>query len=145
MLPNTYGIESWYGAPQGVLDRVRILQRKSVRAIHGLPYNAHTNDYFKTDGILKLDNSYNLHICSHAYKIINGPFTEFSTCFVPLNSIHNYNTRNRNSILPPHYFRFITQFSFLLPNGIIFLFTLNQLKTQINQLSSMVESMGIKI
>ena len=53
-----YGIEIWYGIHQYNNDRVFKLQKKAIRAINCLSYNSHTNDYFKSMNLLKLEDMY---------------------------------------------------------------------------------------
>ena len=43
-----YNIELWFGASEYMLEKVRALQRKSLRAIFNLPYNHHTFFFQKT-------------------------------------------------------------------------------------------------
>ena len=53
-----FNIKSWFGASEYMLEKVRIIQRKSLRAIFSLPYNDLTNSFFKNNLILKLDELY---------------------------------------------------------------------------------------
>ena len=91
----SYGIEAWFGASQALIDRVRKLQKRAVRAIYALPYNSHTNNFFKSSKILKVDDLHNLRLGMHMFDgLKTGRFT--------LNSnFHNYGTRNHNSLVTP--------------------------------------------
>ena len=42
-----YAIESGYGAPEYTVEKIKVLQRKAIRAIFNLPYNEHTTRYLK--------------------------------------------------------------------------------------------------
>ena len=107
-----YGIETWYGAPQSIREGVQILQKKSVRAINNLSYNAHTNDFFKKDKLLKLDEIYKLNICSRIFNSIISP-DQFSSRLLSYSNIHDHNTRNNNLFVAPFFRKSTTQSSFL--------------------------------
>ena len=95
----SYGIESWYGAPQCASNRIIVLQKKAIRAIHSLPYNCHTKDYFKSAHILNVAELFNLKLGIHMYNM-------FTTQNFSTNSdLHDHNTRNRNNIITPHLHR----------------------------------------
>ena len=91
----TYGIELWYGAPKTVSDRITIIQKKMVRALNSLPYNAHTGPYFKDMNLLKVEDLYKLQIGLNIHSGISRNELVFTS------EIHNYNTRNRNSLRTP--------------------------------------------
>ena len=42
-----YGIEVWHGTYANITIKIFILQKKACRAIHNLPFNTHTTEYFK--------------------------------------------------------------------------------------------------
>ena len=109
-----YGIESWYGAPRYSSDRVQVLQKKAIRAIHSLSFNHHTNEYFEDDKILKLNDIYKINLCSHMYNYITSPDTHIlSSRFQTNSNYHNHNTRNRNNIVTQHFNRSSSQSCFL--------------------------------
>ena len=95
-----YGIEIWYGIHQYNNDRVFKLQKKAIRAINCLPYNSHTNDYFKSMHFLKLDDIYKQRALYFIFK---------STSITTHQDIHDYNTRHSNNIVLPHFNRAKTQ------------------------------------
>ena len=107
-------MESWYGAPRYVSNRVQILQKKAIRAIHTLPYNSHTNDLFKINKFLKLDDIYKLNLCSHLfyYQNLNNN-NNITARFLSLSDIHEHNTRHRHSLIVPQYHRSRSQTSFI--------------------------------
>ena len=109
-----YGIESWYGAPRYSSDRVQVLQKKAIRAVHSLSFNDHTNEYFKTDKILKLVDIYKINLCSHMYNYIRLPDTHiFSSRFQTNSNYHNHNTRHKNNIVTQHFSRSSSQSCFI--------------------------------
>ena len=109
-----YGVECWHAAPNCALNKLQVLQKKAVRAIFNLPYNSHTNDFFKENGLLKLNDIYRLNLTSHMYNIrINPANYDISLHPRSMSSIHSYNTRNRDSFTIPRYNRTASQSSFL--------------------------------
>ena len=102
-----YGIEVWYGAPQYVLDRISILQKKAIRAINSLPYNDHTHEYFKSMKLLKIHDLYKVKILSHM-------FIHFDRSnYTSQSEIHSHNTRNRGNITTPFFNRSRSQSTWL--------------------------------
>ena len=69
----TYGIILWGSAHDTYMSKLKITQKKIVRAITGAPYNAHSEPVFKLLNILKLTDLYKLHISKHMFSFI--------TCF----------------------------------------------------------------
>ena len=44
-----YGIEVCHGTYANITNKILILQKKACRAIHDLPFNTHTTEYFKNE------------------------------------------------------------------------------------------------
>ena len=109
----TYGIESWYGAPRYMSGKVSVLQKKAIRNVFNLPYNSPTNQYFKSNNILKLSDLYNLSLCSHVFNYIKSPDNNLNSRLHPNSQIHNHNTRNRTNLVIPRFNRSATQSSFI--------------------------------
>ena len=109
----TYGIETWYAAPNVLTSRISILQKKSIRAIHNLAYNSHTNDYFKQDNILKLQDLYKTQICTKLFSYSLAPNNEFHHRLNSHTNVHNHYTRNRHNLILPNYTKTSSQNSFL--------------------------------
>ena len=109
----SYGIEVWYATSDTLSSKISILQKKSIRAIHNLDYIAHTNEYFKNDNILKIQDLYKLQICSYLYKYYNSTDNEFHDRLIAHANNHNHHTRNRNNLVLPQYTKTTTQRSFL--------------------------------
>ena len=99
-----YGIEAWFGANMTERNKIFILQKKSIRAIHRLPYNAHTNDYFKANKLLKVQDLYKLNLCSIVYRYTQ-PSADFHSAarFQSMSNIHIHNTRNSHNLVAPRY------------------------------------------
>ena len=113
ILPHlNYGVECWYAAPNFSLNKLQVLQKKAVRAIFNMPYNSHTNDVFKENGLLKLVDIYRLNLACHMYNIRKMP-ANYDISLRPrsMSSIHSYETRN--SIAIPRYNKTTSQSSFL--------------------------------
>jgi len=109
-----YSIEAWFGANTTDSNKIFVLQKKSIRAIHSLPYNAHTNDYFKSNKILKVHDLYKLNICSLFYRYTQ-PSVDLPSAvrLQTISSIHTYNTRHNHNLLTPRYNLTKSQSSFL--------------------------------
>ena len=85
-----------------------------ITTIHSLPYNAHTNDYFKSNKILKVHDLYKLNICSLFYRYTQ-PSVDLPSAvrLQTISSIHTYNTRHNHNLLTPRYNLTKSQSSFL--------------------------------
>ena len=99
----SYGIEIWFGAPVTVSCRVIVLQKKIIRAMNSLPFNAHTNTFFKNMNILKLQSLHDFSLALRMFK--NNHLATFETN----SNFHNYRTRNRNNLVVPRYNLSVTQ------------------------------------
>ena len=104
-----YGIEIWHGALQENQDRIFKLQKKAIRAINSLGYNHHTNEFFKSMEILKVNDIFNQRLLIYMFRKQN---------FVTHSDIHSYNTRYRRDLVIPRFNRSKTQSSFFY-QGII--------------------------
>ena len=110
----TYGIEAWYGTFKNNTNKIFVLQKKAVRAINNLEYNSHTNDYFKLDNMLKLDEQYKMQTSTYIYKLLNlNADTELSSKIKINADIHNHNTRQSNKLNIPRINRARSKFSIL--------------------------------
>ena len=72
-----YGIQSWHGASQSATSGVHVLQKKAIRAVFNLNFNAHTNDYIKQSSILKSNELYKFNLCCHLYKILQNKNNDY--------------------------------------------------------------------
>lgn len=109
-----YGIISWHNAPHYAIERLTICQKKAVRAICRLDYNAHTNDHFKEHKILKLEDIYKLNLCTSMFKQLQYPENyAISELFARNSDNHNFNTRSQNDFSIPFYARTSSQSCYL--------------------------------
>ena len=117
-----YGIEIWYGITQLNDDRVFKLQKKSIRAINCLPYASHTNDYFKSMNLLKIEDIYKQRVLIFMYRseLIHNTRT------------HDYSTRNAHNITLPLFNKSKSQRT-IFYKGIVFW---NNLPTNLKNLRS---------
>ena len=104
-----YGIEIWHGALRGNHDRIFKLQKKAIRAINSLGYNHHTNEFFKSMEILKLEDLCKQRLLIYMFK--NQHFSSHA-------DLHSYNTRHRQDLVLPRFNRTRSQSSFFY-QGII--------------------------
>ena len=109
-----YSIESCYGTSLVSTSRASVLQEKAIRVVYILPYNYHTNDWFKTSKILKIKDLYNLNLCNYLFHS-NAPDINsyISKSLEPHSAFHNYNTCKRNNLVVPRFGRSWSQSSFL--------------------------------
>ena len=110
----TYGIEAWFSAPDYILNKIRVLQKKSIRAICNLPYNSHTNNYFKDMKLLKIDGIFKENISVFFFKTLKeGQNVTVGESLIQHSEIHDYETRNRESLAIPRIQKSRTQKGFL--------------------------------
>ena len=113
----TYGIEAWYGTFKNNTNKIFVLQKKAVRAINNLEYNSHTNDYFKLDNMLKLDEQYKMQTSLYIYKLLNlNADAELLSKIKTNSDIHSHSTRKKNDINIPRIKRARSKFS-IFHNG----------------------------
>lgn len=86
-----YGILVW-GHKSSNLQK---LQKRAIRVVSGVKYNAHTDPLFKELNILKCQDIYKLQICKTYYKIENKicPYYLLNLPIKCANEIHNHETR----------------------------------------------------
>ena len=110
----TYGIEAWYSAPGYIVNKTRVLQKKSIRAICNLPYNSHTNDHFKNLKLLPIDDIFKENITVFIYQTLKaGQNKNISGSFVHHRDVHIHETRNRDDLVLPRTRKSRTQQGFL--------------------------------
>ena len=56
----SYGLEAWHETYQNYTSEIFVPQEKFIRAINTLPYNEHTNAYFRCNRIFKFSYQDNL-------------------------------------------------------------------------------------
>jgi len=65
-----YGITLWGSTFESQLTKIKVMQKKIVRAIYGAPYNAHTEPIFKQLKIIKFEDLYKLQVAKFTYDFI---------------------------------------------------------------------------
>ena len=97
----SYAIEIWHGAPKYLINQIFILQKKAIRAINLLPYNSHTNNYFKEAKLLKLEELFKSYSCSHIYQAMHSENHFLRAHLKTHHEISNLNTRNSSNLMLP--------------------------------------------
>jgi hypothetical protein len=81
------------------MERIIKLQKKAIRIISLNHYTAHTEPIFKTLKMLKLQDIYKLRLHKFHYKLVNSTCPKYFLCLLkPANKMHQYNTRNNNTL-----------------------------------------------
>lgn len=102
----TYGVEVWYSAaPKYVIREIEVLQRKVVRILCNLEYNAHTSHHFTDMGILTLKSCFEFGIILHTFKTLqsSGFDRNLSEKLISLSDYHGRNTRGGHKFLIPRF------------------------------------------
>ena len=91
-----YGIEAWHSTFKNHTNKIFTLQKKAIRAMNNLDYNEHTNNYFKSNRILKLEDQFKLQVSNYIYKLLNcnNIDTEISSKLMTHHQIHHRETRH---------------------------------------------------
>lgn len=101
-----YSCSSWYdGLSKGLKKKLQIAQNKVVRFINSLgPRTRITGDILAELNLLNVETRVKQLRLNHVHKIFyNLCPTYLKQNFVPLNSVHQYNTRSSgNNFLVPH-------------------------------------------
>ena len=79
---------------------VNVLQNKAAKIILDRPLYSSATDALSTLKWLDLKRRRTYHRCIYIYKCING-LTEHSLDIVKCSQIHNYNTRNKDTLRLP--------------------------------------------
>jgi len=92
-----YGIELWGpNSNQSNINRLTVLQKKAVRLINNLPYNAHTNDAFIDSGFLKIPDIIDRQLLNFIYSFVNKTLPcPLLKLFKIGNEFHTYDTRSK--------------------------------------------------
>ena len=102
-----YGIEAWFGASRSLINKICVLQKKSIRCIKSLPMCAHTSDHFNNLNILTLDKLYKFAVGVYMFRTIN--FQDFDTNLLSNlqshDDVHLYETRNRYNLVVSRFSR----------------------------------------
>ena len=109
----SYAIEIWHSAPRYLTHQIFVLQKKAIRAVHLLPYNAETNNYFKISNLLKLEELYKAQSCIQLYQALNSTGHCLRNYLNFRFDVTNRATRFRNHLDLPQFRRTRSQQGFL--------------------------------
>ena len=99
----TYCVSEWGSTYQSNLNRIIILQKKIIRIISKVSFDAHTGVLFKEQEILKFSDIYLYQIGKFMYLFKRGLLPNyFRDMFTLASQIHSYNTRNSSLFYIPH-------------------------------------------
>jgi len=97
----SYGIILWGSANKDCLNRILKLQKRAVRIISDSSYLCHTKPLFERFNMLNIENLFKKECCIFMYKYNNGMLPKvFDNMFTDMKSIHDYDTRNKDSLRP---------------------------------------------
>ena len=92
-----YGILAWGNANQTLLNRLLLLQKKSLRIIYNSATRSHTDPLFFENKILKVQDLYSFQLGQFMYNYNNKALPNiFHTMFLKNDSFHKYPTRRSN-------------------------------------------------
>ena len=100
----SYGIEVWYpAAPNYVKNQIEILQKKIIRVIKFLHYNAHTQPHFVDLKLLPVQYVFKYRIGQYLFKTlkISDFDSELKSKLCTLHESHNLQTRGGNKFIVP--------------------------------------------
>ena len=90
----TYGLIAYFGCSKSYLNKLIIIQKRCIRAINKLNYREHTNEYFLSNKILKLEDQHVFQIAIYMFKTLKFNFDpNLFICLNYQNQLHNHETR----------------------------------------------------
>ena len=91
----------WGGAANTHIHQLVLLQKKCIRNVCKVGYFNHTAPLFKKLRILKIDQIYHLSCGKFIYQCYNNSnYAEFRSRLVQHSNIHDYQTRNKDKLIP---------------------------------------------
>jgi hypothetical protein len=97
----TYGILLWGSTYTTHISKIVIMQKKIVRAISNVGYNANSHPLFVSLEIFKLNDIYMLEIAKFMHRYVNNNLPPaLSNLFTHTSNIHAHETRQSNYIRP---------------------------------------------
>ena len=109
-----YGILTWGNTQQTLLNRLLLLQKKSLRIIYHSAPLSHTDLLFVNGRLLKTNDLYLLHVGQFMYKYSKKTLPHIFDAMFPLNrSVHDYPTRRSNEFHLPLFRTLLAKKSFM--------------------------------
>ena len=88
-----YCIHVWGSAYETHLTKLKILQKKVIRIISGVPPRSHTDPLFSDMKILKFNNLYRYYVALFMYKLTLDKLPNIFPMFVLISRVHEHGTR----------------------------------------------------
>ena len=96
-----YGLLLWGNTHKSYTNQIVVLQKKCIRAIMGVPYNAHSEPLFQHLKLMNFEQLLKYHLGKFMYLSINKQLPINLDIFTRNNVLHDHQTRQRNE---PHHF-----------------------------------------
>ena len=97
-----YSISVWGATSQGKLQRILILQKKSIRTIAKKPQREHALPLFRTYNLLCIDQVFKYIVSMHMHNLLydnrRNQYPDVS--YQRFREIHNHETRNNDKLVP---------------------------------------------
>jgi hypothetical protein len=97
-----YCVVVWGSTYPCNLNRIILLQKRTIRIINREAFDSHTDPVCKENLILKFENIYLLYLCKFMYlyssNLLPHSFDNFIT---PISSVHGYYTRSSHLLYVP--------------------------------------------
>ena len=101
-----YGVEAWHGTFKNLTNKIFVLQKKAIRAVNSLDFNEHTNEYFISNEIMKLEDQYKYQISNYTFQLLNSNIDEEITSIIMNNQeAHSHDTRHGKMLKIPRVIR----------------------------------------
>ena len=109
-----YGILVWGNTHQTLLDRLLLLQKKSLRIIYNSVILSHTDPLFVDSRLLKINDLYLFHLGQFMYKYNSNTLPRIFDAMFPQNrSFHHYPTRRSNEFHLPFFRTLLAKKTFM--------------------------------
>ena len=97
-----YGLLAWGNTNQTLLDKLLLLQKKSLRIVFNLHTREHTDPFFSNHKILKIKDLYAFQLGQFMFKYNSNHLPKiFHNLFHRNSHVHNYPTRRSNEFHLP--------------------------------------------
>ena len=100
-----YSINTYFNASDYITNKIKILQKKTVRVVNGLCYNEHTSSSFLAMNLLPIDSLFKYSISIYIYRTFKIPNydRDLHEKLITLQDQHQYPTRNNFNLVIPRY------------------------------------------